>query len=344
MSEPLIALRYDVSSTIGMGHASRARILANEFDRRRIPVIHAVKRAAIPLLQSWLSDSVQFVAVDSPNKQWQTQLSTVTDVIVDTLWHTNATTTYREVKTINTNSDARVTIIDSMPPDHFICSNCKVHALLTPYLDAQKYRPAPPKKTLWFNSPLYSLLGAEFEVSKNHSKSASEASIVICCGGSDTDHLSLQIVRSLINHEVPLHIVVGPLFDPELVTTLTDLAQKHSQLKLHYKPSSLAPLIAATSLVVGRPGLLRYEAAALGRSAVYLGKGFAYRDYFRGFNESGIATIFFDTDNQGINDFSAYIQNAANSIKDNTFSRDNHTASSLVDTKGAQRFVDALIE
>lgn len=345
MSEPLIALRYDVSQKIGMGHASRARILATALADRGVSVVHAVPGDAIPLLQDWAGADARFVAVDAANDAWHKQQKMVSDIVVDTLWNTNAISANREVQTMNTVSKARVTVIDSMPPDHFVCSNCKVHALLTPYLDAEKYRPPPPKKTLWLNSPMYSLLGPEYEELKEESLSRTQSpSILISCGGSDTDRLTESLVKCLLEHQVALNVAVGPLFHAEHVAALESLAQNHPQINLHFKPTSLAPLIAHASLVVGRPGLLRYEAAALGRPAVYLAKGFAYRDYYRGFNNTGVATIFFDTDIEGVDDFSRYIKRLAESIKTDSFIRNNAIASSLVDTNGAKRFVDALLD
>lgn len=344
MSEPLIALRYDVSPDIGMGHASRARIVAGELAKRGVPVVHAVPGAAIPLLQTWAEEESHFVAIDAANDEWQQHQRAASDIVVDTLWNTNAIKANREVKSLNDATKARVTVIDSMPPDHFICSNCKVHALLTPYLDAEKYRPPPPKKTQWFNSPLYSLLGPEYDQFKNDNSVHAHPSILISCGGSDTDRLSESLVKNLLEHQVPIDVAVGPLFHEEHIANLEALARTNPFITLHHKPNTLAPLIAKTSLVVGRPGLLRYEAAALGRPAVYLAKGYAYRDYYCGFNNSGIATIFFETDSSGTLDFSRYIKHLANAIKTDSFARENTIASSLVDTNGAQRFIDALLD
>jgi UDP-2,4-diacetamido-2,4,6-trideoxy-beta-L-altropyranose hydrolase len=342
--EPLIVLRYDVSPLIGMGHASRARILATEFESRGYPVVHAVPAAAIPLVNTWTPDSQTIVAIDAANDDWTEQQQSAAHIVLDTLWNTNAIAAHKEVTQLNKVSTARISVIDSMPPDHFICSNCTVHALLTPYLDADKYRPAPPKKTQWLMGPEYSLLGAEYEMYKQQDDSSNPPSILISCGGSDTDQLSLTITKLLIDSGVTLDVVCGPLFDSSLSSALEKIAAHHTNVHLHHQPPSLAPLIANTSLVIGRPGILRYEAAALGRPAVYLAKGYAYRDYYCGFSSSGIANIFFDTESNGQEQFATHIKQLAQQIHTDKFSNHNPIAGSLVNTNGARKFIDELLE
>ena len=327
-----------------MGHASRARILATEFEKRGHPVVHAVPAAAIPLLKTWIPNSQTLIAVDAANDDWAEHSQVAEHIVLDTLWNTNAISANREVTRINQLSKARISVIDSMPPDHFICSNCKVHALVTPYLDADKYRPAPPKKTKWLTGPGYSLLGPEYEQYVQQNDLDNPPSILICCGGSDTDQLSLAITQQLIESGVQLNAVIGPLFDINLISSLENLAANYANLVLHYQPSSLAPLIAKTSLVIGRPGILRYEAAALGRPAVYLAKGYAYREYFCGFTNAGVADIFFETESSGANHFAKHIRQLADQIHTGKFNKYNAIASSMVDTNGAKKFIDELLD
>jgi spore coat polysaccharide biosynthesis predicted glycosyltransferase SpsG len=327
-----------------MGHASRARILATEFERRGHTVVHAVPTAAIPLVKTWTPNSQTIVAVGAANDDWAELQQSATHIVLDTLWNTNAVATREEVKQLNKASKAHISVIDSMPPDHFICSNCTVHALLTPYLDANKYRPAPPKKTQWLTGPEYSLLGADYAMYRQQDNSSNPPSILVSCGGSDTDQLTLAITKLLVKTGVTLNVVIGPLFEAILSSTLEKIAAHHTNLHLHHQPPSLAPLIAKTSLVIGRPGILRYEAAALGTSAVYLAKGHAYRDYYRGFTNSGIADIFFDTESNGQEHFAKHIKQLAQQVHTGKFSSYNPIAASLVNANGAKNFIDELLD
>ena len=203
-------------------------------------------------------------------------------------------------------SPAVVGVIDSMPPDHYAGTDTPPPDLLfTPYLNADRFH-STPNAAKWCYGPKFSVISREY-AAIDPSDGWDAGRVLVTCGGADPDGLSVKIAQQLAQADIPADIVVGPLFSATIRDELTTLAAENPNWALHHAPNSLAHLIGGAAFVVGRLGLTRYEAAALGRSGLYLSAGTAYRAYLEGFEAAGLARIFFDGDTDGTDRFLAEI-------------------------------------
>ncbi len=185
-------------------------------------------------------------------------------------------------------------VIDSMPPDHHVPMRDRrdPDALVAPYLGAR----APDGFAgRWLGGARYAILDVEYAATRPSAPARLPRRALLSCGGSDADGLSLPAARALARAGLHVDVVVGPLFDVRARTELVEWCAADTRRTTHDAPESLATLIARADVIVGRPGLLRYEAAALGRYGVYLARGPAYRDYYAGFAAAGLAEISCET-------------------------------------------------
>jgi spore coat polysaccharide biosynthesis predicted glycosyltransferase SpsG len=228
-------------------------------------------------------------------------------VVADTLWPGNAAATAARVAEI-ARAGLPVAVIDSMPPDHFVADPAgpPPDLVITPYLGAEALRDAPAARR-WLAGAGYAILGAEYARLRVAATMPDSPRLLVACGGADPGGLAPAIVAHLGARGWPrgpggalgVDVVIGPLFRAADVARLRDAARSQPALRLHTAPPGLAPLIAQASLVVGRMGLIRYEAAALARGGVWLQPSDDYRAYLRGFEQAGLARVFHGTDPGG---------------------------------------------
>jgi len=337
-----IALRHDSSSRIGLGHARRARSLAVAFGKCGLSVVHLVSGAARDGLVAEGIAAETIRCTDGTNLAELAAELRFGAIVFDTLWRGNAESTVREVMSLRRTPLVRV-VIDSMPPDHYPIDipAATPELLVTPYLGAARLRPAAPAER-WLAGAAYAVLGPEFERAPVRPAHELGPRVMLSCGGSDEDGLSRAAASALASTGVALDVVIGPLFDARTRTALERLAAEHDAVRLHRAPASLASLIARASLVVGRPGLLRYEAAALGRAAIYLARGREYREYYEGFASAGLAELYFEADRDGRARFLQRLSHidaeAAPSILAGA------AASRHIDVNGAARVVEEILK
>ncbi|MBM7615381.1 PseG/SpsG family protein [Alkaliphilus hydrothermalis] len=90
-------------------------------------------------------------------------------------------------------------------------------------------------------------------------KQSHDYKIMITTGGSDTHKLSLQILKELLNTDYTKMIIIGPSYSKELIEELEDLAKRHMNIVLIYKPSSLKKYIIVSDVVITAGGSTVYE-------------------------------------------------------------------------------------
>jgi spore coat polysaccharide biosynthesis predicted glycosyltransferase SpsG len=279
------------------------------------------------------------------NLQLESGLPELSHVVLDTLWHGNAQGTVREAGEWRSRCDVAVVVIDSMPPDNFIPTEQwpVPDLIVTPYLNAERFR-EPPGNCRWLQGAQYALLDTAYHSARVVDPASDACGILISCGGSDPDRLSQRLLQIMAAGQQPVDVVVGPLFDSTLIQELQTICRARPHLKLHYQPQSLASLIAGSQLVVGRPGLLRYEAAALGRPALYLARGEDYRNYYEGFQEAGLAEFYFESDADGEQNFLHRAQALSEYATSVDSWRLNDVAHTAVDALGAQRVLKHILD
>lgn len=323
MSAELI-LRAAAGPGIGLGHFQRMRMLARVADARGIStrMIPGAPEAAVPA--GW----------------WQALAAPAT-VVLDTLWSGNAAATATEVASLLA-AGHRVVVIDSMPPDHFVAlPGAAPHFLVTPYLGADRLRP-PADAGVWLHGARYALLDPAFAESRGLARQfPALPRLLVACGGADPGGLSLAISRRLPRDAgaAAADIVVGPLFGAELVSGLEAAAAANPRLRLCDAPETLAGLVADASIVVGRLGLIRYEAAALGRTGIFLHDSTLYRSYLEMFSAGGLAEIHFAVDAGGAGRFLDRVAALAAPGVEHAF---NAAGFAAVDGLGCARLLDRI--
>jgi len=160
---------------------------------------------------------------------------------------------------------------------------------------------------------------------------------LVTCGGSDPSALSVRILKALRGSDIPINITVGPLFSDDLKEMLEALAVKMPNVSLCKPGVGLAPLLAKNGLIIGRPGLTRYEAACLGLRALYFVEGSSYAEYFHAFAESGFAEFYYSNTPQSYAKFNSRLFEIANLSVGSDFWSRNTLAMSQVDSEGAER-------
>jgi len=342
MSRANVAFRYDATPDIGLGHAVRVESLSNSLLEKGALVYHIVPAVTQELLEQ-RGVPASFIVVPGSEK-WRSLRPHFTHFVLDTLWAGNAGSTADEVHKLKIEQSAPVTVIDSMPPDHF----AGVHGLndpdllVTPSHDAHLFRPAP-FQAAWQHGSAYALLATKYRQLRSRPKAQTRHHrFLLCTGGGDDDSLSLRIAHALVRVDArekpPIDIVVGPMFGCDLRQALRHLETTCQQVTLHWQPASIADLINNATLVVGRPGLIRYEAACLGTPALFLSPSADYRDYFEQFTAAGLAEIYFQSDRSGEARFMSRLLDMHNSPPEF-----NRVASEKVDGLGAQRITEIML-
>ena len=351
---PLVGLRCDAGGGIGLGHLQRMTALARALRAAGAGACFVAPRRAWPVLAAQGVAEAGMIAADGGVTDWA-QTPGLRAVVLDTLWSGNAAETATEAGTLAARG-VPVAVIDSMPPDHFVAAPGlpPVDLVVTPYLGADGFRPAPVARR-WLAGADHAILGPEYAPLRA-AEPEPEPRLLITCGGADPEGLSAEIVGHFLRHGWPegpegaalgVDVVVGPLFAPHHLARLQRHAATQPALRLQAAPRSLAPLIANAALVGGRLGLVRYEAAALRRGGVWLQPGEAYREYLAGFARAGLAEVFLAGDRDGQGAFLARLHALAGLVAAGpaalatVFSP---AAFEAVDARGTERVAQALLE
>lgn len=341
MTVPVFALRYDVSPTIGLGHLRRAFALSEELRHRGIRHFHAITPEGLKVLEAEGFSAPDTIVVDRPGAGWIAENGAITHVLTDICRAGNSDAAAREIGSLAKTS-AVVGVIDSMPPDHYAGTDTLPPDLLfTPYLNADRFHSAPNARR-WCHGPRFAVLSKDY-AAIDAEGGWDAGRVLVTCGGSDPDGLSVRIAGELAKADIPADIVIGPLFSDTVRGELTRLAAEHPNWALHHAPKSLARLIGGAAFVVGRLGLTRYEAAALGRSGLYLSAGSSYRAYLEGFEAAGLARIYFDGDPEGTTRFLSDIAALKDPAIRETLFRPNRTAMQVVDGNGAANMIEEML-
>lgn len=339
MSKRAAILRFDVSAEVGMGHFHRAVNLSKKLD----DFVFAVPEGSQTILIEMGIAQDRIVGV-SNGTQWLNDLSAFDVIITDICRDKNAKGAEEEILSL-TQTNRKIVVIDGMPPDHYDpepdARDVPPALVITPYLLAEKFRSVPYAQN-WKTGASYGVLDSVYaEVRSAHIPRPKQPRLLLCCGGSDPTHLTLRCLELLQNFHGQVDIVVGPLFDTALVNGLERLCETRSDRVLHSQPKGLAHLIGGSSLLIGRPGLVRYEAAALGTNAIFLVETESYYDYYRGFNDAGLAEMFFAHRSGQNQAFSERLKGLASLKAEDPLFGYNTKSMELVSVSGAERMLEA---
>ena len=336
IADACIALRFDASPQVGLGHLRRAYALAQECRGRGLSVRYVAPRQTHALL---LGDGIDAAHVLDAGSDWLSPA--ISHVITDMNWHGNGPGSSVEVAHL-VRQGAFVAMIDCVPPDEYIDQPDPPALIITPYLNARTLRARAPNAPRWETGARYTILSPDYAALRAALPPKS-ARILVACGGSDPDGFAVETVDALLPSGLGLDVVVGPLFDAPSRAALLARARAHPQITLHDAPPTLAPLIAGAALVVGRVGLIRYEAACLGTYGIYLAGGDAYADYFRQYNARGFAEIYQQGLNGGRDAYLARLQALSDPETRASLIQRNDAAMAAVDGNGAANVLDVVL-
>lgn len=328
-----IVLRVAAGPGVGLGHISRCRALAEHFTE--VTFVTGVDGVASLMGLGLGANRIVSIGPGEPVSSWLHRLSGGGAVVFDTLCSGHALATESEVAAV-VRSGRAVAVIDSMPPDHFHGSEdatAQCDVVITPYLSADGLR-ARPRARQWLAGAQWSILPTAV-IDARLKAFPIEPRILVACGGTDPGSLSLQVAKILGAGRAPVEIVIGPDFSDELVRALKDLAKKRSVLRLHHGIVDMLPFYLQATVVVGRPGLQRYEVAALGRMGIYFWDGEDYLNYFRNFASQGLAEFYFNADPCGLELFLKRVGELTNELFLRQVSRVNAVAFATIDGTGA---------
>ncbi|HYF55236.1 MAG TPA: hypothetical protein VEA41_13340 [Salinarimonas sp.] len=331
-----LVLRIDVGPRIGLGHMRRATALAEEARSLGLATLFACSAQARPILER---EGVSPDALIEPDAI--EAAGPRATVLVDTLWSGNGAATALEVERLVA-AGLTVAVLDSLPRDHYEVPPAGRGAdlVVTPYLAAERFRSAP-RAGRWLTGPAFCVLDPAFARARAGMGRRAGDRILFSCGGSDPEGTTAAFLDRLGRDTRPVDVVIGPLFAGPLRARIEAAAATRPAVTLHHAPTTLASLMAGAGLVAGRAGLQRYEAAALGRTGVYLHHGDSFHGYFEAFASSGLARIHFAARPGGVEGFLddlARIARPGAHLPELAF---NEAAFAAVDGGGARRLIEA---
>ena len=255
------------------------------------------------------------------------------------------------VKTILSAKRVVLAVIDSMPPYHFqSTSDTCPSFVITPYFEADKFRDVPVAEN-WLSGVEYAILDKAYCVihkAIEHTTLSVGDYILICCGGSDPNRHSEYILQELLieNHpQVQIKVVIGNYFENARIEFLHELAEQHNQfISFEFNRNNLADLISNCGIMLGTVGLIRYEAACLGKSCFLLQSNLDYENYLRNFSNSGVGNIFFLKYKTERDRFHAIARKLCLTDTFLDFSKPNYQAFNKVDGCGTNRILDELLD
>ncbi len=346
-----VAIRFDVSTSVGSGHLRRAIALGNELTERNIPHRFVTPHESYAIALALGVPQCQLVGFDSKfgENDWIRQIPELTHVITDFCHHENLSlcTTINEILQ---SKQLNVAVIDSMPPDHFQGDKNTIPSIVvTPYLDANRLRETPLCKN-WLVGVQFAILDSNYLTIRQTLNGGSLTAgdyVLVCCGGSDRNKISEYILTIFLQNKVPetkLKLVVGNMFEENRVKSIKKIADQNKDcISLVFNRNNIADLIYRCGVLIGLVGLIRYESACLGKPSFLVQSHNNFEHYLRNFHNAGLGKIFFIQDQIERNDFE-YMVKALGTVEGfSEMSKPNLSAFNQVDGRGVQRFLDEFL-
>ena len=353
MSE-IVAIRFDVTAGIGTGHLRRSIAFGAELKQRGIQHYYVTSKTSVSSAISLGIPSNQIIGFHSQlgEQDWVSNLPGLTHVITDICHHErDQESVSLAVKSILSAKHVVLAVIDSMPPYHYqSTSDICPSFVITPYFEADKFRDVPVAEK-WLSGVDYAILDKAYcSIHKaiEHSELSIGDFILICCGGSDPNRHSEYILQELlIEHhpQVQIKVVIGNYFEGARIKFLHKLAEQYSQfISFVFNRNNVADLISNCGVMLGTVGLIRYEAACLGKSSFLLQSNLDYENYLRNFSNSGMGEIFFLQQELERERFRAIARKLCLTNTFLEFSKPNYQAFQKVDGLGTKRILDELLD
>ena len=347
-----VAVRFDVSSSVGSGHLRRAVALGDELTKRQISHRYVTpNRSQVTAVELGVPKNL-LIGFDtkSGENDWIQKIPQLTHVITDFCHHEHSNVC-STVNQILQPKQLHVAVIDSMPPNHFQGDkNTKPSIVVTPYLGAEKLRKKPSCRK-WLVGAKYAILDSSYLSIRqrlDRNSLTTGDNILICCGGSDKCQITEYILDILLHNnilETNLNVVVGNMFEKNRVKMIKKIAdQNQDHISLVFDRNNIADLIYRCGVVIGLVGLIRYESACLGKPSFLVQNHNNFEQYLRNFHNAGLGKIFLIQDQMERNAFQSIVKTLGTADGFVKNSEPNFAAFNQVDGRGGQRFLDVFLD
>jgi len=348
---PKVAIRFDVSANVGSGHLRRAIAIGKQLHRIETKHVYVTQHTSANAAVALGIPESNLISFDPSigETDWINQLPDLSHVITDFCHHENKNS-HESVRDILLAANVKVAVIDSMQPYHFLNRKSATPAMvITPYFGAERLRERP-HCTKWLTGVDYAILDDSYHLLHQKMKQFQLSSgdyVLLCCGGSDPNHISEYILGLIANEKqlaVNVKVVVGNFFNANRVAKLQKMAELHpKKITLLYNQNNIAELIAKCGIVLGTIGLIRYESACLGKPSHLIQPNLDFSNYLRNFHKGRLGNIYFIQHNEDRLKFHLKIQKLCNTDDFLKLSKPNQYAFDLVDGFGVQRILKKLL-
>ena len=337
-----------MSHDLGQGHLMRARAIGGELAARSVEHTFVTPETmrGTALVAGLEEARVRCFDTGRDESAWVGKLPEATHVVVD-FCHSEQRDAEARIASMTATRDLSIAVIDSMPPHEFAGSvDVPVDLLITPYANADRLRRRPMCRR-WVHGGEYAVLAADYAIRHRALEGRPlirGEGILLCAGGSDPTGLSRSVLGRLtakLSLDVPVRVIVGALFDDQLVADLEALAD--SRVTLIRNKVGLTDELADCAMLIGQAGLIRYEAACLGKPVLLIHEGPAYRDYLHAFEVSGLGKVFRFDDESDRDRFDDHVERLGDPDLRWELTAPNVTGFRAIDGNGAARTVDALL-
>jgi spore coat polysaccharide biosynthesis predicted glycosyltransferase SpsG len=160
-------------------------------------------------------------------------------------------------------------LIDSMGKESIFNNSLLIDYLILPYEVSQ-----PDIIPQVISGAKYACLGPSFKPNLFPLKSKKKSNIMVTCGGSDPNHITLKILQAIemsYQKSVSVEVVIGPYFKENLIRKLIKITRSsQNKYKFIYSPSNLYCIMKKARLAISTSGLTKYELAASGTPSILL--------------------------------------------------------------------------
>ena len=347
-----VAVRFDVSSSVGSGHLRRAIALGDELTKRHISYRYVTPSNSYAIAIKLGVPKNLLIGFDtkSGENNWIQKIPQLTHVITDFCHHEHSNVC-STVNQILQSKQLDVAVIDSMPPNHFQGDKNTIPSIVvTPYLGAEKLRKKPHCRK-WLVGVKYAILDSSYlSIRQRLDRNSLTAgdNILICCGGSDKSQITEYILEILLHNNVlktNLNVVVGNMFEKNRVKSIKKIADQNQEyISLVFDRNNIADLIYRCGVVIGLVGLIRYESACLGKPSFLVQNHCNFEQYLRNFHNAGLGNIFLIRNAIERNNFQSIVKDLGTADGFVKYSEPNFAAFNQVDGRGTQRFLDVFLD
>ena len=338
MQNKLTAIRLNVSKKIGLGHLRRSQALAAHIGPHFFVIPKEGEKIA---LQQGVSKKNLLTLMKNSGNWWES-IPKLTHVVTDIMNTGNKTAAGIEIAKL-AESTLKLAVIDSMPPDHFLTKKGypTPDLIVCPY-HISDIQQGKRHEQRYLTGLKYAILPNKFGTARQSSIPNKSPRILLTCGGADPNGLSLKILRSLSPAPCEIDLLIGPLYHHSLCRELVAFAALDKKIKVHQNVSDMVPFYKSATLVVGRPGLTRYEAAVFGCHGLYLWDSKGYENYWKTLSKSGLAEIYSSTQSGETDAFFEKLVRLSKHLDDIPVML-NTKALELVDGLGSQRVAKKIL-